>query len=136
MTIIQEEETGCGIASVANIIERPYSEVKAKANSMDIFAEDKALYSGTEYVRRLLREYGIQVSNEEVPFESWDSLPDVALLSIKYREENGCSFWPWVVFKRTVEGPVVLDSAAYLEKNERNDFYSMQPKWFIKVSKI
>ena len=135
MTIIQEEETGCGIASVANIVERPYAEVKAKANTMGIFAEDEALYSDTEYVRRLLKQYGIQVSNVEVPFSSWASLPDMALLSIKYREENGRSYWHWVVFKRTPEGPVVLDSAAYLEENERTDFHSMQPKWFIEVSK-
>lgn len=135
MTIIQEEETGCGIASVANIVERPYAEVKAKANTMGIFAEDEALYSDTEYVRRLLREYGIQASNVEAPFSSWASLPDMALLSIKYREENGCAYWHWVVFKRTPEGSVVLDSAAYLEENERTDFDSMQPKWFIEVSK-
>ena len=135
MTIIQEEETGCGIASVANIVERPYAEVKAKANTMGIFAEDEALYSDTEYVHRLLREYGIRASNVEVPFSSWASLPDEALLSIKYREENGRPYWHWVVFKRTPEGPVVLDSAAYLEENERTDFDSMQPKWFIEISK-
>lgn len=36
MVVIQEETTGCGIACVANIIERPYADVKAKANSMGI----------------------------------------------------------------------------------------------------
>ena len=80
VTIIQEEETGCGIASVANIVERPYAEVKAKANTMGIFAEDEALYSDTEYVRRLLREYGIRASNVEVPFSSWASLPDIGFV--------------------------------------------------------
>ena len=135
MTVIQEEVTGCGIASVANIVELPYAEVKAKANSLGIFADDDVLYSNTEYVRKLLKEYDIQVSGEETPFISWTSLPDLALLSIKYREENERPFWHWVVFKRISGEPVVLDSAAYLEKNERTDFEQMQPKWFIEVAK-
>ena len=135
MTIIQEEVTGCGIASVANVVERPYAEVKAKANSLGIFADDDVLYSNTEYVRKLLKEYDVQVSGEETSFSSWTSLPNLALLSIKYREENARPFWHWVVFKRVSGNPVVLDSAAYLEKNERTDFEQMQPKWFIEVFK-
>ena len=38
--IIQEQETGCGLASVANLVGRSYAEVKAVANSLGIFAED------------------------------------------------------------------------------------------------
>jgi len=134
--IIQEETTGCGIASVANILEKPYAEVKAKANTMGIFADDNTLYSDTQYVRNLLREYGVQVSNNEIPFKSWETLPDIAFLSIKYHEKNGHFFWHWVVFKREQGIPVVLDSAAYLETNRRTDFQNMNPKWFIEVSKI
>jgi len=133
--IIQEETTGCGIASVANIVGQSYAEVKAKANAMGIFADDNTLYSDTQYVRNLLREYNVQVSSNETPFKSWETLPDVALLSIKYHEENGLFFWHWVVFKRVQGRPVILDSAAYLEKNKRLDFQNMKPKWFIEVSK-
>ena len=67
--IIQEETTGCGIASVANIVERSYAEVKAKANSMCIFANDESLYSDTAYVRKLLIEYGVKASGTEITFE-------------------------------------------------------------------
>jgi hypothetical protein len=133
--IIQEETTGCGIASVANIVELPYAVVKDKANSMGIYADDNMLYSDTEYVRNLLKEYGIQISKNEIPFNSWEALPDMALLSIKHHEENGRPFWHWVVFKRERGIPTILDSAAYLEGNERTDFQDMEPKWFIEVSK-
>lgn len=133
--IIQEEITGCGIASVANIVEQSYAEVKARANVMGIFAGDSALYSDTRYVRNLLREYDVQVSSNEIPFKSWEALPDVALLSIKYHEENGLFFWHWVVFKREQGISVVLDSAAYLKENKRIDFKNIKPKWFIEVSK-
>ncbi|NOR72128.1 MAG: hypothetical protein GQ532_20990 [Methylomarinum sp.] len=133
--IIQEEATGCGIASVANIIERPYSEVKVKANKMGIFADDDTLYSDTQYVRKLLKEYAVQASSNEISFSSWEALPNIALLSIKYHEENGYPFWHWVVFKRKEEEAFVLDSAAYLKENKRTDFQNMHPKWFIEILK-
>jgi hypothetical protein len=135
MTVIQEEPTGCGIASVANLVGLPYVDVKARANQIGIFAEDENLFSDTRYVRTLLKEFGVHVAENEVPFSTWESLPDLALLSIKYREEDGRTLWHWVVFKRTRKCPVVLDSAAYLERNERTDFGSMSPKWFIEVVK-
>ena len=133
--VIQEENTGCGIASVANILNLPYSVVKSKANSIGIYAEDNALYSDTEYVRRLLAQYNVETSGKEVSFTSWGKLPDSALLSIKYHEEDGVPFWHWVVFKRVNGNPVVLDSAAYLNENKRIDFDVMKPKWYIEVTK-
>lgn len=133
--VIQEEKTGCGIASVANIIGFPYVDVKVKANSIGIFSEDKTLYSDTGYVRKLLTEYDVKTSTKELEFTSWDKLPDLALLSIKYHEEDGVPFWHWVVFKRIDGRPVVLDSAAYLNENMRFDFDVMDPKWYIEVTK-
>ena len=136
MTVmIQKETTGRGIASVANIVGESYVEVKSKANAMGIFAGDSTLYSDTQYVCNLLREYDVQVSSKEIPFKSWKSLPDVALLSTKYHEKNGLFFWHWVVFKREQGISVVLDSAAYLKENKRIDFQNIKPKWFIEVLK-
>ncbi|WP_028584602.1 hypothetical protein [Desulfogranum mediterraneum] len=132
-TIIQEETTGCGIASVANVVGKSYSEVKNLANSVGIFAEDQSLFSDTNYVRKLLQEYDISVSGDEKPFVSWDELPDMALLAIKYQEVKGRPFWHWVVFQRSNGMAVVKDSASYLENNHRVDFSNMKPKWFIEV---
>ena len=132
--VVQEETTGCGIASVANILGKTYSEMKKIANAMGIFASDKSLWSDTQYVRRMLYASGIEASPDEVPFETWDKLPDVALLSIKYHQEDGKNFWHWVVFKRIENKPVVFDSASYLASNIRTDFGEMQPKWFIEVN--
>ena len=131
--VIQEETTGCGIASVAYILGKTYSEMKATANAMGIYAEDKSLWSDTQYVRKMLSRAGVETSSDEIPFESWRALPDLALLSIKYHQENGKNFWHWVVFKRIDGEEFVLDSASYLPSNIRTDFNEMQPKWFIKV---
>lgn len=132
--VVQEEATGCGIASVANILGKTYAEVKLAANAMGIHASDKSLWSDTQYVRRMLSSAGVNVSGDEVPFESWEALPDVALLSIRHHQEDGKNFWHWVVFKRIGGEPFVLDSAIHLASGIRQDFDSMQPKWFIEVS--
>lgn len=132
-SVRQEETTGCGIASVANILGKTYSEMKNIANAMGIYADDKSLWSDTQHVRRMLSSADIKTSEGEIPFESWDALPDLALLSIKYHQEDGKEFWHWVVFKRIEGQPFVLDSAAYLSSNVRQDFEAMQPKWFIEV---
>lgn len=131
--VIQEEPTGCGIAAVANILGKTYSDMRAIANSMGIYAEDRSLWSDTQYVRKMLASAGVETSADEIPFKSWSHLPDLALLSIKHYQEEGFAYWHWVVFKRVGESEVVLDSAKYLSSNIRSDFDNMRPKWFIEV---
>ncbi len=134
--VIQEEISGCGIASVAMLAGIAYQQAKEKANSIGIFAEDQRLWSQTGYVRRLLGEYSIPTSQEETPFTSWEDLPDLALVSLKWHLENGQPFWHWSVFCRTQSTVTVYDPAAYLENNLRTDFENMAPKWFIEIGKI
>ena len=132
--VVQEEATGCGIASVANILNKTYSEMQEIALAMGIQASDKSLWSDTHYVRQMLKAYGVETSTDEIPFDSWLALPDLALLSIKHHQEDGRDFWHWVVFERTDGKSFVLDSASYLPSNIRTDFEQMQPKWFIEVN--
>ena len=134
--VVQEEETGCGIAAVATIARQSYASAKSKANALGIFANDEKLFSETNYIRKLLDDYGIKTSDKETFFDSWEELPDLALLAIKYHEEKGLPFWHWVVFSRQDGESIVLDSAAYLANNVRTDFDEMTPKWFIKILDI
>ncbi|GGN32826.1 MULTISPECIES: hypothetical protein [Marinomonas] len=129
--IIQEETTGCGIASVANVVGKSYAEMKALANSMGIYASDTSLWSDTQYVRHMLSRVGVEATENEILFESWGGLPDLALLAIKHHQEEGRDFWHWVVFKRVDGRDLVLDSASYLASNVRTDFNEMEPKWYI-----
>jgi len=71
--VLQDEISGCGLAVVATVSGKHYDEVKQYANSIGIYAEDKKLYSGTAYVRNLLKHYGVKCSNIENHFESWDN---------------------------------------------------------------
>jgi hypothetical protein len=131
--VIQQETTGCGIAAVANILGKTYLEMKSIANAMGIYAEDQSLWSDTQYVRQMLARSGVETSADEIAFESWEALPALALLAIKYHQQEGKNFWHWVVFKRENGEAVVLDSSSYLPANIRTDFEAMQPKWFIEV---
>ena len=134
-TAIQEEISGCGIAAVATILCKSYPEMKAITNAMGIYADDPTLWSDTQYVRQMLTRHGVETSVDERPFESWEALPNLALLAIKYHQQEGKSFWHWVVFKRGNVEAVVLDSASYLPSNIRTDFDAMQPKWFIEINR-
>lgn len=85
-------------------------------------------------MRHMLSDAGVETSEVEIPFDSWDALPELALLAIKHHQEEGKNFWHWVVFQRVNGQPLVLDSASYLPSNVRQDFEAMQPKWFIEVA--
>lgn len=131
--VVQLEPTGCGIASAASIAGLSYWKAKSIANRMGIHAEDRRLWSGTSHVRRLLRRLGFGTVSR-APFRSWSTLPDLALLSIKWHLEKGRPYWHWVVFVRRDAGRAyVLDSKRGLRKNRRTDFGRMKPKWFIAV---
>ena len=132
-SVIQEESTGCGIASSAAIAGISYDEAKAVANGLGINADDQALWSDTLYVRRLLSELGVKTGEAEQPFTGWGALPDCALLAIKWRRESGKPFWHWVVFVREGDQEYVLDSKKALKHHTRRDFGRMKPKWYIPV---
>lgn len=132
-TIIQQEITGCGFACVAMLTGTSYEDVKQKANALGIFAEDESLWSSTGHVRRLLNEFNIKASSGEVPFSTWDELPDLALLATKYHIENGKPFWHWAVFQRCGDEAIVHDPAAYLEVNQRKDFENISLEWSIEI---
>ncbi|MBB3232622.1 hypothetical protein [Halomonas stenophila] len=131
--VIQENISGCGIAASAALAGVSYPEAQRVASGLGIHAEDKALWSDTRYVRTLLSAFQIRTSPAETPFESWEALPDKALLSIKWRLEADRPFWHWVVFVRQGERSFVLDSRKNLSSHVRRDFGRMKPRWFIEV---
>jgi hypothetical protein len=131
--VVQLEQTGCGIAAVAAMAGVSYRHAQRTANRLGIFAHDHRLWSETAHVRCLLQEYRLETVSGEKPFRSWDSLPDLALLAIKWHRERGVPYWHWVVFVRDGEGARVLDSNRSLMHRVRKDFGRMKPKWYLAV---
>jgi hypothetical protein len=131
--VIQLERTGCGIASVAAIAGLSYAKAKAVASALDISAQDERLWSETAHVRKLLAHLGVKTGRSEHAFRSWEALPNLALLSIKWHLEQGRPFWHWVVFVRDDQGARVLDPKRSLRSHVRTDFGRIKPKWFIPI---
>jgi hypothetical protein len=131
--VVQEERTGCGIAAVATLAGVTYAEARRAALQLGIAASDPLLWSDQSHVRRLLARYRIHPAPRETPFRSWEALPSVALLAIKWHRVKGRAFWHWVVFHRGPDRPVVLDSKRSLRVHRRTDFGRMKPKWFLPV---
>lgn len=133
--VVQADRTGCGIAAVAAIAGVSYARAKAVAASAGIFVYDRSLYSEAEPVQRLLSQFGLHTARRTTPFRSWTGLPDCALLAIKWHLEAHRPCWHWVVFVRDGARAYVLDSKASLKIHVRVDFWRMQPKWFLPVTR-
>ena len=131
--VVQEDRTGCAIASVAAITGQNYSAVKKAAAMLGISVDDPTLWSDTEPIRKLLASCGVFAGPKEEPFRSWQELPFRALLAIKWRRETRGPVWHWVVFARDGTGSFVLDSKRGLRTNQRTDFGRIKPKWFIRL---
>lgn len=131
--VIQQEQTGCAIASSAAIAGISYTKAKKIAIDLGISAKDSTLWSSTKPVRSILKNLGIKLSATETAFKNWQSLPDCALLAIKWHKEKGKAYWHWVVYVREENKEYVLDSKKSLTRNIRTDFGRIKPKWFIKV---
>lgn len=131
--VVQEEKTGCAIASSAAIAGVSYKEARKIAHGIGMYAEDSNLWSETNFIRKLIKKFGIKTGKKEIPFTGWESLPNCALLSIKWHIERGKPHWHWVVFIREGGKSYVLDSKKTLKTNIRTDFGRMKPKWHIEV---
>jgi hypothetical protein len=133
--VIQEEITGCAIASSAALAGISYEQAKHIANNLGIYAKDSTLWSDKRYILELLAELGISTSKQEIAFTNWASLPNCTLLAINGNLENDKPFWHWVVFVREGDYEYVLDSKQSLKSNTRTDFGRIKPKWYIEVIK-
>jgi ABC-type bacteriocin/lantibiotic exporter with double-glycine peptidase domain len=132
--VVQEDTTGCGIASVATLAGISYQQVRKKAMNLGISVTDSRLWSDTAFIRTLLKHFDVEARSKERPFQSWETLPSLALLAIKWNHNGKHAFWHWVIFWRGPEGPVVLDPKRSLQKNIRTDFGRIKPKWFLTIT--
>lgn len=129
--VVQQEKTGCAIASIAALAGLSYPQARKLANGLGIRAEDRRLWSHTDHMRAMLRKLGIRADPGETPFRDWQSLPDRALLAIKWHREGDTPYWHWVVFARDDGHACVLDSSMRVTRHVRTDFGRMKPKWYI-----
>jgi hypothetical protein len=73
--VVQEDVTGCGIASVAALTGVTYKHAKAVAARIGIQVSDSRLWSDTAFVRTLLKHYGIAAEPQEHPLSLLENSP-------------------------------------------------------------
>jgi ABC-type bacteriocin/lantibiotic exporter with double-glycine peptidase domain len=131
--VIQKEKTGCGIASVAMLAGISYSKAKGIAEEIGVYSDDSELCSDSSYVIKLCQKLKIKISKDQTPFKDWSSLPDRALLAIKWHQINRKAFWHWSIFVRDQGEETVLDPSQNIKNNQRTDFGRIKPKWFLEI---
>ena len=132
--VLQQEKTGCAIASSAALAGISYKKAKSIANGLGVYADDATLWSETNHIRKILKKLNIKISKTETPFKNWEVLPERALLAIKWHMEKGKPYWHWVVYVRENSNEYVLDSSKRIKNNKRTDFGRIKPKWYIKIN--
>jgi ABC-type bacteriocin/lantibiotic exporter with double-glycine peptidase domain len=136
--VVQEERTGCAIACAAMLAGVNYAAAQRAGARLGITAADPSLWNHTGPMRRLLEHFHLRAAAGEKPFASWDGLPDLALLAIKWHRTATGPAWHWVVFTRKRGAAIgcVLDPKRALRTHRRTDFGRMKPKWFITVTAL
>lgn len=132
--VVQEDPTGCGLASLAALTGQTYASAKRAAARLGIHVDDPQLWSDPGPMRRLLAHFRIPAGPDEEKFRAWSQLPDRALLAIKWHREASGPAWHWVVFVRDATGSYVLDPKRMLRTHRRTDFGRMKPRWFIRLA--
>ncbi len=132
--VYQRDVTGCAIACTAWLAGKEYSSVKKTAGDIGIDITNPSLWSETIPMRSLLSEYGIKADSRETLFTTWQNLPPLALLAVKWHLERGKPHWHWVVYSRKAGETFVMDPKKALKTNIRTDFGRIKPKWYIDLS--
>jgi hypothetical protein len=107
--VCQEDDTGCGVACVAMVLDCSYSKAKDL-----LFGKDFTGWSYRTRTRDLvhaLRSRGAKVSRHLKRSQGrWELLPPLCIVKV-ILEQCGSRDWHWVVFARGVRQWVVLDPA-------------------------
>ena len=94
--IKQKDRTGCGIACVAMIVNKPYSQIKKKMRSLGCFNKN-TFYTEYYDLKKTLKSYKVRTS-KIYKKKSWKSMKKDAIVAINYNKKRDT--WHWVVFDK------------------------------------
>jgi len=133
--VVQQDGTGCGLACIAMLAARNYSDVKSSAIEILEMDVNGKFYTTAPNLRKLGKAFKLDIDERCRKFQSFSLLPSLAILAINYREDQGT--WHWVVFCRTDDEEFILDPKQTIKSERRFDFdrLSKKTKWFISVKR-
>ena len=126
--ILQQDNTGCGLACVAMVAGTTYAKVKAAAIRLGIASKGKPCYTVANDLARLMREFGKQSSKEKM-ISRWQTFKHPSIVAINLNPKNGN--WHWVVYVPGADGGHVFDPKKSIKTVKRTDFSRMRPRSYI-----
>jgi len=129
--IIQEDNTGCGLACVAMVTGKSYQEIKLLAIHLNICNEKGPYYTRAKDICSLLKYYRIGFSKVR-HVKNWSSINDNSIVAINYDEK--LDTWHWVVYINGYINGYVLDPRKKVKSIERKDWNRMRPRSCIPIT--
>ena len=105
--IRQEDEVGCGIACVAMVTGKTYSQAKKFFLERVFLPTDRKLLTRHYQLRRALRT--LRITTEKRGFRNWRSIESLSIVPINRRKDGS---WHWIVFVPNGVRPYILDPMA------------------------
>lgn len=127
--IKQLDSTGCGIACVAMIAGRTYSQVRKIAVEMGYQRSDLTLYTHAKQLRALLDHFGVRTERARMA-RHWESLSATGIAAVNRRESDGR--WHWVVYQHG-RRPYAIDPRKSAPPR-RTDFGRLRLHSFVPIS--
>jgi len=120
----QEDKNGCGIACVAMVTGKTYTQAKRYFEESVFLPKDKKPHTRHYQLRRALENFGI--ITEKRPFRHWRSIEINAIVPINRRRDGG---WHWVVLVPNGVRHYILDPAPR-KGRRRYDFRGIKARGF------
>jgi hypothetical protein len=130
--VVQLDGTGCGLACVAMLARRSYSDIR---RSFSRVFPKKELNLGRYWtdaadLRKLLVRFRIELGRE-VRVRTWNKVPDFALVAVHWKRSKGT--WHWVLFVRDQHGGFILDPRKSVVAARRRDLHKIRPASYHRI---
>lgn len=131
--VIQQDNTGCGLACVAMVVGCTYEEIRTLA--IDELGFDTKGPFSTDYIdlRVMLAEYGYRLSRY-TPFSGYAPLSPLCIMGIE-RAGSGEEDH-WVVHMKCGLDRYVLDPSLRVKSTQRRDWWRLSPISYANIVRL
>lgn len=126
--VYQHDDTGCGIACVAMLVNQTYHGVKEQLMLKGLFPDNSDFGTTFRQLSDILCSFGLRPMPKR-KFKKWTNIPaKIAIASTNYDKSGG---WHWVVFVRDIDGCYIYDPGK--PRKKIRDLRGKMSGWFIEL---
>lgn len=127
--VYQHDDTGCGLACVAMLVNQTYYEVKDQLINKGFFKRNLDFGTTFQELTNILTMFNFRPMKKR-KFKKWNCIPaKVAIASTNYDKSGG---WHWVVFVRDSDGYFIYDPSK--PRKKIRDLRGKMSGWFIEIT--